>query len=50
MRLKKCIPARGAYDIVARVSSESFDRVREIVHTRIRNLGGVKSTLTPTIV
>jgi DNA-binding Lrp family transcriptional regulator len=48
--VKEVYLARGAYDIVARVSGESFDSVREIVHSRIRNLSGVKSTLTLTVV
>lgn len=48
--VKEVYLAHGAYDIVARVSGESFDSVREIVHSRIRNLSGVKSTLTLTVV
>ncbi len=42
--------AKGAYDIVAKVSGESFEAVKEIVHTKIRNLGSVKSTLTLTVI
>jgi DNA-binding Lrp family transcriptional regulator len=42
--------AHGAYDVVAKVSGESFDTVKEIVHKRIRNLSGVKSTLTLTLI
>ena len=42
--------ARGAYDLVAKVSGESFDELRNIVETRIRNVNGVKSTLTLTLI
>jgi DNA-binding Lrp family transcriptional regulator len=48
--VKEVYVAHGAYDIVARVSGESFESLREIVHNRIRNLSGIKSTLTLTIV
>jgi DNA-binding Lrp family transcriptional regulator len=42
--------ARGAYDIVAKVSGESLDHLREDVLKRIRNISTVKSTLTLTVV
>jgi DNA-binding Lrp family transcriptional regulator len=48
--VKEVYLAHGAYDIVAKVSAESFDHVREIVQSRIRNLSNVKSTLTLTII
>jgi DNA-binding Lrp family transcriptional regulator len=48
--VKEVYLANGAYDLVAKVSGESFDHLREIVHTRIRNLSNIKSTLTLTVI
>lgn len=42
--------AHGAYDLIAKVSGESFDNLREIVIKHIKNLSSVKSTLTLTII
>ncbi len=42
--------SRGAYDLVAKVTGESFDHLREDVLKRIRNISGIKSTLTLTVV
>lgn len=42
--------ARGAYDLVAKVSGESLDDLHDVVHKRIRNLDTIKSTLTLTII
>ncbi len=48
--VKEVYLARGAYDLVAKVSGESFDHLREIVHTRIGNLSNIRSTLTLTLI
>ncbi len=48
--VKEVYLAHGAYDLIAKVSGESFDHVREIVRTRIRNLSGIKSTLILTLI
>lgn len=48
--VKEVYLARGAYDIVARVSGESFDQVREVIGKQIRNLSSIKSTLTLTVI
>ena len=48
--VKEVYLSHGAYDLVAKVSGESFDHLREIVHTRIRNLSNIKSTLTLTVI
>jgi DNA-binding Lrp family transcriptional regulator len=48
--VKEVYLAHGAYDLIAKVSGESFDQLREIVYTRIRNLSNIKSTLTLTII
>jgi DNA-binding Lrp family transcriptional regulator len=50
VEVKEVYLARGAYDLVAKVSGESFDHLREIVSTRIRNLSYIKSTLTLTLI
>ncbi|MCW4030362.1 MAG: Lrp/AsnC ligand binding domain-containing protein [Candidatus Bathyarchaeota archaeon] len=42
--------ARGAYDLVAKVSGESLDDLHDVVHKRIRNLDSIKSTLTLTVI
>ena len=48
--VEEVYPAHGAYDLVAKVSDESFDHLREITLTQIRNLSSFKSTLTLTLV
>jgi DNA-binding Lrp family transcriptional regulator len=48
--VKEVYLAHGAYDLVAKVSGESFDHLREIALKQIRNLSSVKSTLTLTLV
>jgi len=40
----------GVYDIIARVSAETMDKLKEIVTWRIRRLDKVRSTLTMIIV
>ncbi len=42
--------AHGAYDLVAKVSGESLEHLREDVLKRIRGLQSVKSTLTLTVI
>jgi DNA-binding Lrp family transcriptional regulator len=42
--------AHGAYDLVAKVSGESLEHLREDVLKRIRSLHSVKSTLTLTVI
>ena len=41
-------PSRGAYDIIAKVSGESLEHLREVVFKRIKNLFSIRSTLTLT--
>ena len=48
--VKEVYVAHGAYDLIAKVSGESFEHLREIVHTRIGNLSSIKSTLTLTLI
>lgn len=42
--------SRGAYDIVAKVTGESLEHLREIVFKRIKSLSSIKSTLTLTVI
>jgi len=42
--------AHGAYDIVAKVSGESLEHLRDDVLRKIRSLSGIKSTLTLTVI
>ncbi len=48
--VKEVYLSHGAYDIIAKVSGESFEHLREIVIKRIKNIGSIKSALTLTIV
>ena len=38
----------GAYDIIAKISSESVDKIRETITWKIRKIGKIHSTLTLT--
>ncbi|HJM45380.1 MAG TPA: Lrp/AsnC ligand binding domain-containing protein [Candidatus Nitrosopelagicus sp.] len=38
----------GAYDIIAKVSSESVEKIRETITWKIRKIGKIRSTLTLT--
>lgn len=39
-------PSKGAYDIIAKISGESIEYLKEHVFTRIKNLSTIKTTLT----
>ena len=40
----------GVYDIIARVSADTMDRLKEIVTWKVRRLDKVRSTLTMIVV
>jgi DNA-binding Lrp family transcriptional regulator len=42
--------SRGAYDIIAKISGESLEFLREEVLKQIRNISSIKSTLTLTVI
>jgi DNA-binding Lrp family transcriptional regulator len=42
--------SRGAYDLVAKVSGDSLDYLREEVLMQISSLSSIKSTLTLTVI
>ncbi len=48
--IKEVYLSQGAYDLIAKVSGESFESLLEIIHRRIRNLSGITSTLTLTLI
>ena len=40
----------GVYDIIAKVESDTMDKVKEIITWKLRKLKGVKSTLTMIVI
>lgn len=40
----------GVYDIIAKVSADSTDKLREIITWQIRKIGKAKSTLTMMVI
>ena len=44
--VKEVFRVYGVYDIIAKVESDTMDKVREIITWKLRKLKGVKSTLT----
>lgn len=44
--VKEVFRVYGVYDIIAKVESDTMDKVREIIVWKLRKLKGVKSTLT----
>ena len=44
--VKEVFRVYGVYDIIAKVESDTMDKVKEIILWKLRNLKGVKSTLT----
>jgi DNA-binding Lrp family transcriptional regulator len=48
--VKEVYVSYGVYDLVVKVAVTSADEMREIVTHRLRNVAGVVSTLTLTVV
>ncbi len=44
--VKEVFQVYGVYDIIAKVESDTMDKVKEIITWKLRKLTGVKSTLT----
>lgn len=44
--VKEAYSVYGVYDVVAKVETDSMDRMKEVVTLKIRGLDKVKSTLT----
>jgi len=49
-QIKEAYVVYGVYDIVARVESETMDKLKEIVTWKVRRLNKVRSTLTMIVV
>jgi DNA-binding Lrp family transcriptional regulator len=48
--VKEVIRVYGIYDIIAKVESDTMDKVKEIITWKLRKLKGVKSTLTMIVI
>ena len=44
--VKEAYLAYGVYDIVARIETDSMDRLKEVITWKVRGLDGIRSTLT----
>ena len=48
--VKEVTRVYGVYDIIAKVESDTMDKVKEIITWKLRKLKGVKSTLTMIVI
>ena len=48
--VKEAYMVYGVYDIVAKVSAETMDKLKEIITWKFRRLNKVKSTLTMIVI
>ena len=48
--VKEAYDTYGVYDIVARVEAESWEKLKEIIISKIRQLANVRATLTIIVV
>ena len=48
--VKEAYMVYGVYDIVAKVSADTMDKLKEIITWKIRRLNKVKSTLTMIVI
>jgi len=44
--VKECHKVYGVYDLIAKVEADSMDALKQIITSKIRQLDGVRSTLT----
>lgn len=44
--VKEAYTVYGAYDIVAKVEAETSDKLRKVIVQKVREVGGIRSTLT----
>ena len=52
-KMEKVVEAHsvyGVYDIVVKVEADTMDKLKEVVHHKIRNLDEVKATLTMIVI
>lgn len=50
VNVKEAYMVYGVYDIVAKVSADTMDKLKEIITWKIRRLNKVKSTLTMIVI
>jgi len=48
--VKEACLTYGVYDIVAKVEAETWDKVKEVIASKVRRLNSVRSTLTMMVV
>jgi len=48
--VKEAYMVYGVYDIVAKVSADTMDKLKEIITWKVRRLNKVKSTLTMIVI
>lgn len=48
--VKEVYVSYGVYDLVVKVAADSAEEMKEIVTRRLRNINGVASTLTLTVI
>ncbi|MEM2855965.1 MAG: Lrp/AsnC ligand binding domain-containing protein [Candidatus Nitrosocaldaceae archaeon] len=48
--VKEVYAVYGAYDVIAKVESDSMDKVKETITWKIRRLENVRSTLTMIVI
>jgi DNA-binding Lrp family transcriptional regulator len=44
--VKEAFLTYGVYDIVAKIEAETWDKLKEVIASRVRRLSSVRSTLT----
>lgn len=44
--VKECHRIYGVYDMIAKIEADSLDKVKQVVTLKLRQLPGVRSTLT----
>ncbi len=49
-QVKEAYMVYGVYDIVAKVSADTMDKLKEIITWKVRHLNKVKSTLTMIVI
>jgi DNA-binding Lrp family transcriptional regulator len=48
--VKEACLTYGVYDIVAKVEAETWDKVKEVIASKVRRLNSIRSTLTMMVV
>ena len=48
--VKEAYYVYGVYDIVAKIETDSMDRLKEVISRKVRRLDNIKSTLTTIVI